>query len=551
MTRDALRRAKRVVLVLPVGAGKTVVAAEMIRLALVRKKRVLFVVHRIELVRQAVDRLAAVGVRAGTVTASTNDVREVTVCSIQTLAARNLYPPADLVFLDECHHAKAKTWGELLAHYEASFVIGLTATPFRLDGQGLGDVFSELVVGVRTAQLCEEGVLVEPEVYAPPGPDLSGVRVRHGDYEPGRLAAAMEKPKLVGDIVAHWQRLCHGRRTIAFACSIHHSEMIRDAFLAQGILCAHVDGKTPGDVRAKALADLRAGTVPVVTNCSLFGEGTDVPAIEVAIIARPTESRALHIQMLGRIMRAASGKESAIVLDHAGNTHRHGLVTDHIEYSLAGRQKVPVPRIYRCPECFVVLPAPVDVCPECGHQWPERSAPREGPEHVEGELRKFTKADERSWYEALVEKANAGNRRLGWARHQYKERFGKWPRHADIEARYVCSLPEIIYPEYGAPRCGRCLRKPHGVGEEPPAEVVARFNRAHELLRAARSRGAEPLPVRVSSSGRIRLGGWTGDPGHSLYRELQKYRRELVEILGGPQTPSSREGDPAPAREPT
>jgi DNA repair protein RadD len=471
MTRDALRRAKRVVVVLPVGAGKTCVAAEMIRLALARGKRVLFIVHRIELVRQAVDRLASVGITAGTVTATSQDVREVTVASIQTMHARECYPPADLLFLDECHHARAKTWGEALERYPAAYVIGLTATPFRLDGQGLGDVFHELVIGVRTATLCAEGVLVEPDVYAPPGPDLANVRVRRGDFEERALADAMEKPKLVGDIVEHWQRICSGRRTVAFAASVRHSEMIRDAFLAAGVKAAHVDGKTPREERRAALESLARGDVPVISNCALFGEGTDVPALEVAILARPTASRALHIQMIGRIMRAAEGKGSAVVLDHAGNSHRHGLVTDHIEYSLAGKQKIPVPRIYRCPSCYVVLPGPVDVCPECGFVWPASAAREAAPPTVEGVLAKFTKRDEVETYTALIAEANLSRRRLGWARHQFKERFSKWPRHADLEQAYVCTLPETVKPEYGAERCARCLRAPHGLETPITSEV--------------------------------------------------------------------------------
>lgn len=473
MTRDALRRTRRVVLVLPVGAGKTVVAAEAIRIAASKNRRVLFLVHRIELVRQAVDRLAALGVIAGTITRDTQDVRQVTVASIQTMRARECYPHADVVFLDECHHARAKTWMETLERYADAYVIGLTATPFRMDGQGLGDVFQELVVGVRTADLCNDGVLVEPDVYAPPGPDLKGVRVRRGDFEERALATAMEKPKLVGDIVDHWKRLCPGRRTVAFATSIRHSEMIVNAFRAASVLCEHVDGRTPKEARAAALEHLREGRIHVVSNCDLFGEGTDLPALEVAILARPTASRALHIQQIGRIMRAAQGKECAIVLDHAGNTHRHGLVTDHIEYTLAGKIHAAVPRIHRCPGCYVVLPAPVSPCPECGHEIivPETPERAPAPETVAGELTRYTRADEVEHYTLLIAQANAYNWRLGAARHRFKERFGKWPRHPDIEREYRCTMPEIVTPEYGPPKCARCLRPPHGLQTPSPSQT--------------------------------------------------------------------------------
>ena len=461
LTRRAFTRVRRVVLVLPVGSGKTVVAAEMIRRAAEKGRRVLFLVHRIELVHQAVARLAGAGIEAGTITADSHDVRAVTVASIQTLHARKVTPPADLLFLDECHHARAKTWTETLARYPDAWIVGLTATPFRLDGQGLGDVFEEIVVGVRTSDLCNDGVLVEPDVYAPPGPDLAGVRVRRGDFEAGTLAAAMEKPRLVGDIVTHWERLCAGRRTIVFATSIRHSQMIAEAFGAHRAV--HVDGRTSSEERAAALHNLALGAVPVLSNCDLFGEGTDVPALECAILARPTASRALHLQQIGRIMRAAAGKEGAVVLDHAGNTHRHGLVTDHIEYTLAGKIHAAVPRIVRCPQCFVVLPHPLPVCPECGYVWPEREETERAahPDVVAGTLVKFTRADEVAHYTALIDTASRTGRRIGWARHAFKERFGKWPRHPEIERGYVCTVPETIKPEYGAPRCARCLRPPH------------------------------------------------------------------------------------------
>lgn len=474
MTREALRRVKRVVLVLPVGAGKTVVAAEAIRIALSKGRRVLFLVHRIELVRQAVDRLAAVGVAAGTITRTTQDVRAVTVASIQTMRARECYPDADVVFLDECHHARARTWTETLDRYPNAFVIGLTATPFRMDGQGLGDIFQELVVGVRTSDLCSDGVLVEPDVYAPPGPDLKGVRVRRGDFEERALAVAMEKPKLVGDIVEHWKRLCSGRRTVAFATSIRHSEMIVSAFMDQGIVAMHVDGRTPRDARAAALSMLASGHTHVVSNCDLFGEGTDLPALECAILARPTASRALHIQQIGRIMRAAVGKDSAIVLDHAGNSHRHGLVTDHIEYTLAGRIHAAVPKIYRCPACYVVLAAHHPTCPECGFAFPPEDAkePRApAPDTTPGQLIRYTRADEIEHYTLLIAQANAYGWRLGAARHRFKERFGKWPRHNDLEREYRCTMPETITPEYGPPRCARCLRPPHGIQAPSPSEA--------------------------------------------------------------------------------
>lgn len=442
---DAIRAAldRLPILALPTGAGKTVIALELIRGF---DGTVVFLTHRRELVKQARARLGNVGVLMG----SERSVERVTVASVQTLCRHEIQ--ADLVIADEAHHATSDTWKRVLDRF--SYRVGLTATPYRLDGSPLGDVFGEIIEGPSVRELISQGVLMEPRVYAPPGPDLRGVHKRGGEYVHGELQLRVEKPKLVGDIVEHWKKHANGLRTVAFAVGVQHSRMIADAF---GPLAAHIDGSTPGPERDRAFAALKAGEIRVLVNCDLIGEGWDLPELECAILARPTASLALHRQQIGRIMRVCPGK-SAIVLDHAGNSHRHGLVTDRVEVSLTGKAKKLDPAPPSCRECFAVMPGGYP-CQECGFI-PETEIAVRDIGHEDGELVEFVSVqDKKEWYAGIVASASLHGYRLGWAKNKYKEKYGSWPRlMGEIEAAYVCLKHEPEPRPYGIV-CARCLRK--------------------------------------------------------------------------------------------
>jgi superfamily II DNA or RNA helicase len=229
---------RRVLLVAHTGSGKTVIAAALIRTAVDAGKRVVFLVHRRELLQQTSVKLHAVGVDHGVVAAGfpTRPGEPVQVASIATLHARAVrtstmgLPSAELVIVDEAHHATAQTWRRLLDAYPYATIIGLTATPCRSDGRGLGSLFETMVECPPIADLIAAGFLVPPKYYAPFRPDLSGVAVRHGDYHEGQLAERVDTPKLIGDIVMHWHRLAERRRTVVFATSVAHSVHLRDEF---------------------------------------------------------------------------------------------------------------------------------------------------------------------------------------------------------------------------------------------------------------------------------------------------------------------------------
>lgn len=450
----------RPLLCLPTGAGKTSVAAEIIRRATERGKRSIFLVHRLELVGQAVDRLAQFGIDAGQILAGVKPQLElpVQVANIPTLIRREHWP-ADVAIVDECAHAVSSSWSKIIDRYKDAFLIGLTATPIRLDGRGLGDIFGCIVEPVTTRELIDRGFLVEPVVYAPPI-DLRGVKVVAGEYSTPQLAERMQK--LVGSLTKTWTERAQGMRTVAFAVNVTHSMMIVDAFRALGCRAAHLDYSMPRDERTQILAGLRAGTLDLVSNCQLLSEGWDLPALQCAILARPTKSLALFRQMVGRVMRPPG---PVIVLDHAGNHHEHGVVTDPIEWSLDFKKKkasVGDP-IRTCLKCYAVIPSSADVCPECGAPCVRKSQAEPAVENP-GELVPFVsmkirakKAEKDAEYRRLVRYASDKRLKLGWARHQYKEMFDEWPRRNAIEqAEYKCSGHVWELSQYIGWRCARC-----------------------------------------------------------------------------------------------
>ena len=255
---DALRQ--RPVLVAPTGSGKTVMATEAVQRI---ERPTLWLAHRKELIEQAAKRLEAHGLPCGIVMGArpSNPLAPVQVASVATLARRApaRWPDAGLIVIDECHRSLANTYRQVLDAYPGADVAGLTATPFRLDGRGLGDLFGELVVAAYTDELCEQGFLHAPKVWASHSPDLRGVKMLAGDYGVGALAKRANTHQLNGDIVQTWLKRAAGRRTVAFAVDVEHSIAIRDAFLRAGVAAEHLDGSLPEDERDGVLDRLASG----------------------------------------------------------------------------------------------------------------------------------------------------------------------------------------------------------------------------------------------------------------------------------------------------
>lgn len=374
-TREAMRHgAKRVLIQLPTGGGKTVLIAQMLASAAQRGKRAWFCVHRRELLEQSVETfIESADIHTGIVCAGfpVTPLAPVQVCSVPSIVRRigSLGLP-DLVVWDECHHLASKSWSDIAEAYPAAIHIGLTATPQRLDGKGLASYFDTLIEGPTTADLIEAGWLSPYKFYAPGAVNLAGVHRVAGDYNKHELSLAMEASSVVGDAVSHYRQHCPQARALVFAWSIEASERIAAQFMAAGIPAAHVDGETPKNERAEKMRRFRDGDLRVLCNVDLFGEGLDVPAVSAIFLLRPTQSLGLYLQQVGRGLRRDENKDGVRIFDHANHWERHGLPDDERTWSLNGatkrtREGTPL-GVKRCGACFGVTRPSARVCPYCG-----------------------------------------------------------------------------------------------------------------------------------------------------------------------------------------
>jgi DNA repair protein RadD len=445
--RAAIRCGKRrIMLTIPTGGGKTLTATSMILGAMAKGKRCLFVAHRKELIDQTVVAFQRMGVdRVGVIRASDPRLdpdQPIQVASIQTLARRK-QRDFDLVIIDEAHRSMATSYTEhLFDRHDGAVIVGLSATPCRTDGKPLGKRFDHLVVGARYSQLIEEGHIVAPQVYSTPvQADLSGVSTTAGDYNQGELGAVMSESRLVGDIYEQWRK--HPReRTVAFAVNVAHSMAIVERFCSHGVRAEHLDGKTPEAEREAILRRLGTGETELVSNVGVLCEGWDMPACKTLILARPTKSLGLYMQMAGRIFRPHEGK-MPLILDHGDNVDRHGMPHIDRQWSLEDVVKKPKEAPAKvCKSCFAYIPAGSRVCPVCKTEQPavesERKDITENVIPVDLALRIIEPQNTEVVQLAYFRRMHAQCRSRGWksqaAVHRYREKFGQEPPREWIEA---------------------------------------------------------------------------------------------------------------------
>lgn len=369
----SLGRHEAAILQLPTGGGKTHIAAEFAKEASEAGQSVWLICHRREIIAQTGKALDETGVAHGFLAPGHKLAidAKVQVGSVDYLRGKvGLLPDPSFIIWDECHHVPAPSWARLKEQYPNARHLGLTATPLRLDGLGLGEFFDDLIVGPDTRQLIEWGFLSGYRLFAPSIPDLRGIETRMGDYSKPQLNERMTDEVLVGDVIDHYKRKANGKKALVFAVSISASKDVVERFNAAGIPARHVDGNTPTDERDETIAALASGKVKVVSNVEVFTEGFDLPSVGAIILLRPTRSVALYRQMVGRGLRADGGKRT-VILDHAGLFYEHGMPDDFIQWSLEGKARTPSDKLRskplrRCPECDAVHEWALS-CEACGH----------------------------------------------------------------------------------------------------------------------------------------------------------------------------------------
>lgn len=437
--REAFRQYRKVMYQLPTGGGKTHVAADLIKSAVANGWTVPFVVDKIELLEQASRRLDAEGIDHGVIQGSHPRYLPhlpVQVCTVQTLARRRqlgIIGAKTLVVIDEAH-VLHKWHRQVMEEWSNVRFLGLSATPW---APALGLHFEFLVVGPTYRWMIDNGYLVDADVYAPSEPDLSRIRVRGGDYEKNELGERVRKPALMGNVVEEWIARGENRPTLLFATDIAHSKAMVDLFRAEGVPAAHIDAYTDRGERREIMQAYEGDEIRILSSVDILSKGYDHPKASCGILARPTKSKMLYFQQVGRVLRTFEGKGNAIILDHAGNTARHGFVTDPLQHYLSTdeRREAEVRVTERlpsvCPKCkWVKQPGEVE-CPRCGY-YPEyvrdvAAASGTLTKVKKGKVREWTDKDRQAWCGMFNAYAAMKGYKHGWAAHQFKEKFGEFP----------------------------------------------------------------------------------------------------------------------------
>lgn len=410
---------RRPCIVLGCGGGKSVIVAEIARKTAEKRNRVLFIVHRKELCEQIRKTFEWWGV----------DMDFCTIGMVQTITRRvsKIRPPS-LIITDENHHCLANSYRRIYDAFPNAYSVGVTATPIRLDGSGLGDVNDDLIIGPPTSWLIENGYLAPYRYYSIKLIDTEALKTRHGEFV---MDGVTLDKRIYGDVIQSYRRFADGMKAVCYCPTIAYSEQMADRFNADGIPAAHIDGSTDRRERERIVEQFRRGEIRVLCNVDLISEGFDVPDCGAAILLRPTKSLTLYIQQSMRCMRYQPGK-TAVIIDHVGNVFRHGFPDDDREWDLYAKstkkaKKKPEVRAKECPDCMAAVPANAAVCPQCGHKFraENREIQEDGSAKIE-EIRRivvdYTRPGDCKNYRELLEYAKSHGYKPGWAYFQAKER---------------------------------------------------------------------------------------------------------------------------------
>lgn len=455
---------KKVLLWLATGGGKTVVFSDIVKSAVAKERKCIILVRGRKLVDQASQRLFRENVSHGVLMAGHylyKPTMPVQVCSIDTLIARKLRPPADLIIIDEAHLSISDGYREVIADYPNAYIVAVTATPY-VD-KSLTHVAQKIVHPISMNELIEQGFLVPFRYFAPSSPELSAVKVSSStkDYVVDDLEKAMNRTQLTGKIIDHWKKLASDLPTVCFAVNINHSKILAEQFRSAGVSAEHCDADSTDGEREEIIRRLTNGETKVVCNVGIFCTGIDIPCLGAIIMARPTKSRNLYIQQAGRGTRTFAGKQNCILLDHAGNILRLGLPTMEYEVDLSGKKQTEsvVHENKTCTECFCVFQGMK--CPECGTE--KVTPPPVAIEESNDELKELFPEDMdpvlKAYNELLLEQKKS-KRKNGWACYKLVDRFGFESARAH--------LPHWFIQRYVSPQKSMFAGSPYAPAKTKP-----------------------------------------------------------------------------------
>lgn len=441
LARTVAGGARIVVVQAATGAGKTTIAAAITKRAVAKGKKVFFLVHRRKLVNQICERLEDFQIDHGIIMRGElkNGSSSVQVASRDTLVSRCIdnqwigLPQADIIFVDEGHHAwdEKSEYRRILAQYPHAKIFLLTATPVDPEGNGLGPWAQAIECAAPTSVLIEQGFLVPVKVYAPDR------KTKHGKLRTRGIA---------GDLVSSWQEYAEEMPTVLFCSRVSHSLDAVAAFQASNIAACHIDAETEDSERDRIFDGLENGTVKVVSNVGIILEGVDVPALGCCQLFCEVGSRTRYLQSVGRTMRPSPGKDYAVVIDHSGATFKHGFADEDSVWPLNGNADTDFANKHRdgktakafyCKPCQLAYHGQKN-CPQCGRlpSKPPKSIFAPLPQKITNEI--LTEAERgikiaegreqmvNHWFLCLRRAAKT-NGTVGMASMIYKRKYGVWP----------------------------------------------------------------------------------------------------------------------------
>jgi DNA repair protein RadD len=444
----------------PCGFGKTYLAVDILTKAVKKGNRGIFICDRIKLVDQTIAAFHASGIEVGVIQGEhylANPNAKIQIASIQSLVRRKRKPMFNVAIVDECHiHYKGLT--DLMSDYGAVPFIGLSATPY---SKGLGKHYDDLLVPITTEELISQGYLAPARYFAGHAPDLKGVGKKYTqtgarDWDPKQLSSAVEKDqKLVGDIIKNWEKHAQGRQTIAFSPSIKHSQTMVEMFRANGIEAEHIDGYMDVEERQWIYEAHDRGEFKILSCSRLLNTGYDAPTVSCMIDAFPTSSLVTWVQRCGRVLRTAPGKEDAIILDHAGNTRKHGFAEAAIPWMLdhgdsrynerSTTKEKKEPTVMKCPDCWQEFMAPRCQCGYVMKSFKSLDSDDQMLEEIKDRKRHNRITDHQrkeEIYGQFLLHARMRGFKTGWAKHAYRQKFGVWPNK--IEPAPVSYIDESV-----------------------------------------------------------------------------------------------------------